>query len=72
MYRITGTNAWMMVMDEYGQGHFFAQMTRDFKNFRKVNRKVYSMDDLSPRHGSVMAISMKEYRALVDAYGVEK
>ena len=72
MYRITGTNAWMMVMDEYGQGHFYAQMTRDFKNFRRVNRDVYEMDHLRPRHGSVVAISEKEYKTLCDAYGVEK
>lgn len=72
MYRITGTDSWMMIMDEYGTGHYFAQMTRDFKEFRKVNRKVYSMDHLKPRHGSVTAISMDEYRRLVDAFGVEK
>ncbi|MBQ8227743.1 MAG: glycoside hydrolase family 43 protein [Clostridia bacterium] len=71
MYNITGTDAWMMVMDEYGTGHFFAQMTRDFKTFRKVNRQVYAMDHLKPRHGSVVAISEKEYRTLVKAYGVQ-
>lgn len=72
MYRINGTNAWMLMMDEYGQNHFYAQMTRDFKEFRKVNRDVYSIDHLSPRHGSVIVITMEEYKTLVDAYGVEK
>ncbi len=70
MYRITGTNAWMMIMDEYSEGTFFAQMTRDFKNFRQVQRSKYSVDQLCPRHGSVLAISMDEYNALVNAYGV--
>lgn len=72
MYRITGTDAWMMIMDEYGEGTFFAQMTRDFKTFRQVQRSTYSMNHLKPRHGSVVAISEAEYFALVDAYGMQE
>lgn len=72
MYNITGTNAWMMIMDEYSEGTFFAQMTRDFESFRQVRRASYSIDQLRPRHGSVVAISEDEYFALIDAYGVEK
>ncbi len=72
MYNITGTNAWMMIMDEYSEGTFFAQMTRDFESFRQVRRASYSIDQLKPRHGSVVAISEDEYFALIDAYGVEK
>lgn len=72
MYNITGTNAWMMIMDEYSEGTFFAQMTRDFESFRQVRRASYSIDQLRPRHGSVVAISEDEYFALIDAYGIEK
>ncbi len=72
MYRITGTNAWMMIMDEYGEGTFFAQMTRDFKNFRQVQRSKYSLNHLNPRHGSVMAISEEQYYCLADTFGVQK
>lgn len=71
MYRITGTNAWMMIMDEYSEGTFFAQMTRDFKNYRQVRRAIYSVNHLNPRHGSVVAISEDEYFSLIDAYGIE-
>lgn len=70
MYNINGTNAWMMIMDEYSQGTFFAQMTRDFESFRQVQRARYSVNQLKPRHGSVLSISEEEYRALIDAYGV--
>ena len=72
MYNINGTNAWMMIMDEYGEGTFFAQMTRDFENFRQVQRARYSVNQLNPRHGSVLTISEAEYYALVDAYGIQK
>ena len=72
MYNITGTNKWIMFMDEYGEGSFFAQMTSDFESFRQFRRKLYSVDHLNPRHGSVTAISEKEYERLADAFGVSE
>ena len=72
MYRINGTDAWMMIMDEYSEGTFFAQMTRDFKNFRQVQRSTYSVNHLKPRHGSVVSVSEEEYYALVNAYGIQE
>lgn len=70
MYRINGTNSWMMIMDEYGEDSYFPQMTKDFRNFRRVRRAICSFDQLNPRHGSVVTISMEEYNRLVNAYGV--
>ena len=72
MYRINGTDAWMMIMDEYGEGTFFGQMTRDFKNFRRVQRSRYGLDHLRPRHGSVVTITEDEYFSMIDHYGVTK
>lgn len=72
MYRINGTDSWMMIMDEYGQGTYFAQMTKDFTTFKRVQRSTYSMDHLKPRHGSVITITEDEYAALAEAYGIEK
>ena len=72
MYRINGTNAWMMIMDEYGEGTFFGQMTRDFRNFRRVQRSRYGLDHLKPRHGSVVTITEDEYYRMIDHYGVTK
>ena len=73
MYQITGSDSWIMIMDEYSNGTFFAQQTKDFVNYRRVQRSAYSVDQLKPRHGSVVAISEEEYFSLVDAYGlVEK
>ncbi|MBO7319288.1 MAG: glycoside hydrolase family 43 protein [Clostridia bacterium] len=72
MYNITGTNKWIMFMDEYSNGTFFAQMTSDFENFRQYRRALYSVDHLRPRHGSVTTISMDEYERLIDAYGASE
>ena len=72
MYRINGTNAWMMIMDEYSEGTFFGQMTRDFNKFKRVQRSRYGLDHLRPRHGSVVSITEDEYFRIVDHYGVQK
>ena len=72
MYNITGTNKWLMLMDEYGAGSFFPQMTSDFQNFKRFRRALVSVDHLKPRHGSVTAISEAEYERLVDAYGISE
>ena len=68
MYNITGTDAWVMLMDEYGEGRFFAQQTTDMEHFEKLARWDYSLD-FSPRHGSVIPITDEQYSALLAAYG---
>lgn len=72
MYRINGTDSYMMIMDEYGQGSFFAQMTKDFVNFRQFQRSSMEIDHLKPRHGSVVSITEEEYKTLCEHYGVQK
>ena len=71
MYPVTGTDSWIMIMDEYGTGKFFMQMTTDMENFKAVSPDDYSFDGVRPRHGSVMAITDEEYDRLVKAFGVE-
>lgn len=66
MYKIHGTDKWVMIMDEYGKGRFFMQETTDFHNFAPVTD--YNMD-FSPRHGSVTAITTEEYENLINHFG---
>jgi hypothetical protein len=68
IYNITGTDQWVMIMDEYGTDRFFMQQTSDFENFKPVKAEDYSME-FFPRHGSVVAITDDEYKALVEKYG---
>ncbi len=72
MYNINGTDTWVMIMDEYGTGHFYTQQTDDFENFKRVNRDITAMDHLKPRHGSVVTITEKEYKALKNEFGVQE
>lgn len=67
IYKITGTNEWVMIMDEYGTDRFFMQQTADFENFKAVNSSDYSMP-FNPRHGSVTAISDEDYANLINAF----
>ncbi len=69
MYRLNGTDTWLLIMDEYGKGRFFMQQTEDFHTYLPVAREDYQMD-FSPRHGSVMAISDEEYSRLIERYGI--
>lgn len=67
IYNITGTDEWVMVMDEYGTDRFFMQQTSDFENFKAVHPDNYSMA-FRPRHGSICAITDEEYDGLVKKY----
>ncbi len=68
IYNITGTDQWVMVMDEYGTDRFFMQQTTDFENFLPVNPDDYSMD-FNPRHGAITQISDEQYDALIKHFG---
>ena len=70
MYKLTGTDTWIMIMDEYGTGNFFMQTTKDMENFTAVAPEKYSFDGVRPRHGSVVAISDGEYNRLVEKFGI--
>lgn len=70
MYKLTGTDEWIMIMDEYGTGNFFMQTTKDMENFTAVDPEKYSFDGVRPRHGSVVAISDGEYNRLVEIFGI--
>lgn len=69
MYNITGTDFFVMIMDEYGTDHYFAQGTSDMESFLPINPKDYDMDSFSPRHASVIPISDEEYERLINRYG---
>ena len=68
IYNITGTDQWVMVMDEYGTDRFFMQQTTDFENFSPVNPDDYSMD-FNPRHGAITSITDEQYDALIEHFG---
>ncbi len=68
IYNITGTDQWVMIMDEYSTDNFFMQQTTDFENFLPVNPEDYSMK-FFPRHGAITSITDEQYEALINHFG---
>lgn len=71
MFNIHGTDTWILMADAYRSDpkEFFFYTTSDFKNFSNINKSSYQVNQLTPRHGSVMWITNGEYDKLVSAYG---
>ena len=67
---ITGTDTLVMLADAYGDGYFVLSQATDFKNFYLMDDTDYTINNCSPRHGSVVAISDDEYQTLIDYYGL--
>ena len=60
----------LMLADAYGDGRFVIGSSSDYENFTILSDSSYSINHLSPRHGSVIAISDDQYNSLVSTYGI--
>lgn len=68
IYRINGTDKYVMIADQFRNGGYFMQETTDMVHFEKVDKSSFSLDCLRPRHGSVMHITDEEYERLVSEF----
>jgi len=68
IYKSLKTNDYIMIMDKYVDGGYFAQKTKDMIHFKAIDDTDFSLNHLKPRHGSIMHISTKEYRSLLNLY----
>lgn len=69
IYRLDGTDRYIMIMDEYGEHRYFAQETKNFRDFTALPRESYTMD-FSPRHGNVITVSDECFDALIEKFGI--
>lgn len=67
VYRLEGTDTYVMMMDMYGKHKFVMQQSTDLTDFKRLKSSDYSLD-FSPRHGSVLAIDRGTYDALLAAF----
>ena len=67
IYRILGTDKFIMIADQFKKGGYFMQETTDLINFSKVDESRFSLNHLKPRHGSVLHITDREYELLKKA-----
>ena len=66
---MTGTDALEMIADAYGDGYFVMAQSIDFENFYLLDSDDYSLNNCSPRHGSIIPIKNSEYNNLVRDLG---
>lgn len=66
IYKLTGTDYYIMIMDKYVDGGYFMQKTADMTNFEKIEESRFSLNHLTPRHGSVLHITENEYKTLLN------
>ncbi len=59
-----------MLADAYTSNYFVAMQSDDYKSFNLLPFESYSVNHLSPRHGSVTEITESQYKALSDKFGV--
>ena len=67
IYRILGTDRFVMIADQFRKGGYFMQETTDLINFSKVDENAFSLNHLNPRHGSVLHITEQECEILKNA-----
>lgn len=66
IYKILGTEKYVMIAYQFKAGGYFMQETVDMVNFEKVSD--FSLDRLRPRHGSMLHITDEEYARLKEYY----
>lgn len=64
IYPLPGKDEYIMIADKYVDGGYYMQKTSDMLHFCEVPAKKFTLNELHPRHGSVLEISEKEYNAL--------
>ncbi len=68
MYKIYGTDKYVLIADQFRTGGYFMQETTDMINFIKVKEDKFSLNHLTPRHGSMLHITDEEYKNLITHY----
>ena len=68
-FKLYNSDKLVMIADAYNNGYFVVAESTDYENFTILDGSQYSVNQLSPRHGSVINITTEQYNKLVTAYG---
>lgn len=71
MYKILGSDKYVMIADQFKKGGYFMQESTDLIHFTKVEENRFSLNHLRPRHGSMLHITDEEYKNLAAFFGME-
>ena len=67
IFRLIGENTWVVMYDCYGSGYYQFCTTTDWKTFT-LKAQTATSGAFTPRHGTVMPITVKEYNTLIKAF----
>lgn len=67
IFRLIGENTWVVMYDCYGSGYYQFCTTTDWKTFT-LKAQTATSGAFTPRHGTVMPITAKEYNTLIKAF----
>lgn len=70
-YSLIGSADWVLCYDCYRDGIFQFCRTSDLQHFT-LERSTKATGTFTPRHGSVIHITKKEYKRLVKAFGIKE
>lgn len=68
MYKILQTDKYVLIMDKFVAGGYFMQECSDMVNFEAVSKDKFSLDELRPRHGSMLHITAEEFNRLEENF----
>ena len=71
IYKNATTGKYILIADQFKSSGYFMQESDDLVNFTAVDKDRYSLNQLKPRHGSMLLINDEEYKRLVEFYGTE-
>lgn len=66
VFRLYNTDNWILMYDVYANGYYEFTMSTDLENFTVTNGNSF---DFSPRHGTVIPITLDEKNALNNKWG---
>ncbi len=67
IFRLIGENTWVVMYDCYGSGYYQFCTTTDWKKFT-LKAQTATSGAFTPRHGTVIPITVSEYNALIKAF----
>ena len=66
IYPLENTDKYIMIADQVKKGGYFAQITDDLVNFKRLDD--FKINHIKPRHGSMLIITEEEYNRLINAF----
>ncbi len=69
VFKLNNSDEWILMYDVYSSGRYQFTKSSDLQNFTVIDQEVNM--NFHPRHGTILPITMAEYKRLIDKWGSE-